>query len=566
MLLAQQGDLDAYDVLVRHFQDMATGFAYAVLEDFHLAEDAAQEAFVRAFLGLHKLREPAAFPGWFRQTVLNCCRLVRRTRRDQWEPVSEGLPSKGRNPAEEYQQRERQEQVQQAIAALPERLREVTVLFYMSDYSQKGIATFLSVPVSTIKKRLYDARRRLEERMLEMVEETLTEHRPSKDGAFAEEVAAAIFVALHGDVEKMGQLLENNVALVRVRGSVELFWNGDFEPLHLAAAGGHDEVVEKLLAAGADINAVGGNNWTPLTLAIWRNQQETMRLLIDRGAVVDLCAAAQMDDAERVRQILAQDAGQLHVEGPEGKTPLKCARGAAVAKQLLAAGAASEATVLQDALSSAAGEGWIEVAELLIEKGAAVTDIFTAVLLDDIGRVSSMLDENDELVHAGASDHKDTPLHQAKSIGAARLLLERGADIEALSYGHRTTPLMSAIHAWTCGQGNKELVGFLQEQGAQISTIHIASILGDLEAVERFLAVDPALVNKAGEYPDLWAGYTPLHTATQNGHLQLVRRLVEAGAECETRSGILNKTALEWAERGKNREMTQLLRELGAKE
>jgi len=582
VLLAQQGDLDAYDVLVRRFQDMATGFAYAVLEDFHLAEDAAQEAFVRAFLDLGKLREPAAFPGWFRQTVLNCSRLVRRSRRAQWEPISEDFPSAGRNPAEEYQRREREEQVQQAIAALPVRLREVTVLFYMSDYSQKEIAAFLGVPVSTIKKRLYDARRRLEERMLEMVEETFTGHRPSKDGAFAQEVAAAIFAALHGDAEKMGQLLDGNTELARVRGPVELFWNGDFEPLHLAAAGGHDEVVEKLLAAGADIDAVGGNNWTPLTLAISRRQKKTIALLIARGATIDLCAAVQLDDAERVRGLLAQDAKQVGGKGPENRPLLECAQSAAVARLLLDAGAASAAVDLQGALNSATWEigqsplnspvrqGRREVAELLIKEGVRV-GIFDAVRLDDIARARIILDEDNELLHANSAgvtsqlgNHDATPLHEAMSVEMAQLLIERGANMEALESGHRTTPLISAIHAWTCGRGNKELVDYLLEQVAEIPAIHIACVLGDLGAVERFLAEDPALLSKAGESPDLWAGYTPLHVAVQNSHIDLVRYLVEAGAELETRSGILNKTALEWAERGGKEEIAKVLRAASA--
>ena len=55
------GDLKAYGDLGGRFQDMALGYAYSLLGDFHLAEDAAQEAFIRAYLDLAKLAEPAAF-------------------------------------------------------------------------------------------------------------------------------------------------------------------------------------------------------------------------------------------------------------------------------------------------------------------------------------------------------------------------------------------------------------------------------------------------------------------------------------------------------------------------
>lgn len=49
---ARAGDLDAYREIVRRFQDMAYGYAYAMLGDFHLAQDAAQEAFIQAYRDL----------------------------------------------------------------------------------------------------------------------------------------------------------------------------------------------------------------------------------------------------------------------------------------------------------------------------------------------------------------------------------------------------------------------------------------------------------------------------------------------------------------------------------
>ena len=58
---ARSGDLEAYSILVRNFQDVAVGYAYSVLGDFHLAEDAAQEAFVEAYRVIADLRHPQAF-------------------------------------------------------------------------------------------------------------------------------------------------------------------------------------------------------------------------------------------------------------------------------------------------------------------------------------------------------------------------------------------------------------------------------------------------------------------------------------------------------------------------
>lgn len=78
---AQGGNLTAFGEIVREFQNMAYGCAYAVLGDFHLAEDAAQEAYIEAFRTLSDLRDPQAFPGWFRRIVLGRCNRITRKRK-----------------------------------------------------------------------------------------------------------------------------------------------------------------------------------------------------------------------------------------------------------------------------------------------------------------------------------------------------------------------------------------------------------------------------------------------------------------------------------------------------
>jgi predicted nucleotidyltransferase len=85
--------------------------------------------------------------------------------------------------------RERRDRVFAAIRALPEHERMATALFYVGDYSQNEISAFLEVPITTVKKRLFSARQKLRERMLEVVRETLRESRPSRDERFAETVA-----------------------------------------------------------------------------------------------------------------------------------------------------------------------------------------------------------------------------------------------------------------------------------------------------------------------------------------------------------------------------------------
>ncbi len=70
--------LEAFSQIVRRLQDMVYGCAYAILGDFHLAEDAAQESFLAAWRKLSQLRRPEAFPGWLHRIVVRQCGRMTR--------------------------------------------------------------------------------------------------------------------------------------------------------------------------------------------------------------------------------------------------------------------------------------------------------------------------------------------------------------------------------------------------------------------------------------------------------------------------------------------------------
>src|SRR6267143_7274448 len=89
---------EAFAELVIRFQDMAFGCAYAVLGDAYLAEDVAQDAFVVAWQKLDQLREPNAFPGWFKRIVLSQCNRLTRGKRLQIVPLEVGVKSPTSDP------------------------------------------------------------------------------------------------------------------------------------------------------------------------------------------------------------------------------------------------------------------------------------------------------------------------------------------------------------------------------------------------------------------------------------------------------------------------------------
>ena len=171
----QGGNNAAYEEIVHRFQDMAYGYAYAYLNDFHLAQDAAQEAFIEAYACLPALREAYAFPAWLKRIVFkHCDRLTRRkhftlTSLEAAVEVASSLPG----PEIIAEQREFENQVQSVIQDLPVSERVVTTLFYINGYSQQEIANFLDVPPKTVKSRLHASRQRLKERMLDMVQNEL---------------------------------------------------------------------------------------------------------------------------------------------------------------------------------------------------------------------------------------------------------------------------------------------------------------------------------------------------------------------------------------------------------
>jgi RNA polymerase sigma factor (sigma-70 family) len=161
VLSAQKGDLKAYERIVTRFQDMAYTAAAAYLRNHDRAQDAAQDAFVEAWVSLPKLKQPAAFPGWFRQILLRrCSRLSRRPESLPLEAADE-VESEAPGPHQEAEEKERRTQLFAAVGALPEHERTVLELYYLTDCSYLQIAELLGLPLSTIKKRLYTARRRL---------------------------------------------------------------------------------------------------------------------------------------------------------------------------------------------------------------------------------------------------------------------------------------------------------------------------------------------------------------------------------------------------------------------
>ena len=184
---------EAFAELVIRFQDMAFACAYSVLGDAYLAEDVAQDSFVVAWQKLDHLREPNAFPGWFKRIVLSQCNRLTRGKRLQIVPLEIGANSPTTEPGPHLvaERNDLLNKVLVAIKALPDNERLATTLFYVNGYTQADIGQFLEVPVSTVNKRLHTARQRLKE-SVELFKDNLQSQRPSRDRTFSDRVNASL--------------------------------------------------------------------------------------------------------------------------------------------------------------------------------------------------------------------------------------------------------------------------------------------------------------------------------------------------------------------------------------
>lgn len=157
------GDIDRFAVLVRRYRDRYARYAAHMLGSIDAAEDAVQDAMVRAYTNLGQCREPDNFAGWFFLILRNRCFAERRRTRRQsdLEGVSEFAA-----PDRTESQLERSEvtrALQRALLRLTAEQREVFVLKHVEGLSYEEIAGRLSTSVAALKMRMHRAYDRLRE-------------------------------------------------------------------------------------------------------------------------------------------------------------------------------------------------------------------------------------------------------------------------------------------------------------------------------------------------------------------------------------------------------------------
>lgn len=167
---ARKGDKTAFGKLIEAYQAPVYNLAYRMLNNSGEAEEAAQEAFIRAYTRLHTYNPKHKFSTWMLSITSNYCIDLIRKRRALLLSIDEPLPphpalmsEKSAGPESQLVMNEQQEMVQALLQELPEDYREAVVLRYWYELSYDEIATTMDTTVSAVKSRLFRARKQLAE-------------------------------------------------------------------------------------------------------------------------------------------------------------------------------------------------------------------------------------------------------------------------------------------------------------------------------------------------------------------------------------------------------------------
>lgn len=158
---ALNGDTAAWGEIVRRYKDAVFGIAIGILGNPADAEDAAHDAFIRAYEGLHTFHLDKKFSTWIFAVTANVCKNKLRRER-LFAPLKHfSRLTKGNDPAQQLVQHERIRIMRDAIDQLKPAYRMPLVLRYYADLDYKEIAEVLGLPEGTVKTRLHRAKAEL---------------------------------------------------------------------------------------------------------------------------------------------------------------------------------------------------------------------------------------------------------------------------------------------------------------------------------------------------------------------------------------------------------------------
>ncbi|WP_171681662.1 ankyrin repeat domain-containing protein [Paenibacillus planticolens] len=308
-----------------------------------------------------------------------------------------------------------------------------------------------------------------------------------------------------------------------------------------AAAKGNREIVDILLEYGADLNAKS-SWWAGGFGVLHHGHHELSRYLIERGAFVDIHAAAELGMLDTVKEIVEMNPAAVNQRGPDGQVPLHFATDYEIMDFLLAHGADIDrrdidhgSTPAQWAIDNEAK------CRFLIERGAAA-DIFMAINIGDAELVSSFIRSSPECLQAQVGRGSFTSGDSD------------GGHIYAYKIGSNTKPFHLAAR-----RNHPEIVDLIAKHSPPNQRLLLACMLADLVAVQTLLEQDSNLFQSL-----LLEDLSLIADAAWNNEVQAVRVMLEASFPADSRRDDNDFTALHNAAMRGNDEAVRLLLAHGA--
>ncbi len=168
--LAVKENPDAFGEIVKRWERKIFALCFGMLSREDEARDAAQETFISAYRNLSKFRGDAKVSSWLHRIAINQCLTIKRRAKSRSESFLDDEENSAENvfvapanlsPSKMTEQNERLKIVRQAVNSLPEDLRLVVVMKEFEDMTFQEISDTLSLPLSTVKSRLYTALKQL---------------------------------------------------------------------------------------------------------------------------------------------------------------------------------------------------------------------------------------------------------------------------------------------------------------------------------------------------------------------------------------------------------------------
>ena len=164
--LVKNGDKKAYEVLVLQYQDRLVYSVYKFLKDYELAQDIAQEAFVKAFKNIEKFRGDSSFYTWIYRIAINTAKNFLSSKARSSEVYDDEIMElklsqsavTTENPEYILEAEELRTKMMEAIQSLPDDIRTTLSLREFDGLSYEEIAKVQNCPIGTVRSRIHKGR------------------------------------------------------------------------------------------------------------------------------------------------------------------------------------------------------------------------------------------------------------------------------------------------------------------------------------------------------------------------------------------------------------------------